>query len=212
MLAMVKIKICGLKRPQDIEFANALLPDYIGFVFAKGSKRYVSPERAVTLGSALSPKIKKVGVFTSSDVEQIALCAEKADLDVVQLHGMQSADFVKKLRARLGGVPIWYCLGAQEEITAFPELPVQVLVLDTQTEAGFGGTGTAFCWDKAKGLSGKYPLVLAGGLTAENVSRAVQTVQPFCVDVSSGVEQDGVKCFEKMKQFIYSVRSNENVK
>lgn len=199
-----KIKLCGLSRICDIEAANMLNPDYIGFVFFKNSSRYLSPEKASTLREKLSPEIKAVGVFVREDAEVVAGLLERGVVDMAQLHGGEDEEYIRHLR-KLTGKPLIkaFRVRTAEDIAAAEKCSADYVLLDS----GEGGTGSVFDW----GVLGrmKRPYFLAGGLTPENVGRAVREFHPFAVDVSSGIETGGWKDTEKMAAFAAAVRKEE---
>lgn len=199
-----KIKLCGLSRICDIEAANILNPDYIGFVFLKNSSRYLSPEKASTLREKLSPEIKAVGVFVREDAEIVAGLLERGVVDMAQLHGGEDEEYIRRLR-KLTGKPLIkaFRVRTAEDIAAAEKCSADYVLLDS----GEGGTGSVFDW----GVLGrmKRPYFLAGGLTPENVGRAVREFHPYAVDVSSGIETGGWKDTEKMAAFAAAVRKEE---
>lgn len=201
---MTRIKLCGLSRICDIETANRLNPEYIGFVFSKNSTRYVSSERAALLKERLSPGIKAVGVFVRENEEVVAGLLERGVIDMAQLHGGEDEAYIRRLR-ELTGKPLMkaFRVGTAMEIAAAEECSADYVLLDS----GEGGTGCVFDW----GLLGQIgrPYFLAGGLTPENVERAVRKFQSFAVDVSSGIETGGRKDSEKMAAFVAAVRKEE---
>lgn len=207
---MTRIKICGLTRMEDIDSVNRYQPEYIGFIFAPKSRRYVTPEKAKQLAAGLKCGIQSVGVFTQANVDEIIQIAESVPLNIVQLHGMQSEDMVQDLRNALPeGVQIWYCVAAKNGTVVFPELDhiVDLWLVDTAAGGSFGGTGKTFDWMKAKTFLQDRKIILAGGLNPENAAQAVSCLNPYAVDVSTGVETNGFKEEEKIKQFVTAVRN-----
>ena len=200
-----KIKFCGLRTTEDVEYVNELRPDYVGFVFAKGSKRMVTERQAELLKSALEPGIIKVGVFIREDPERIASLLHHGTIDYVQLHGGEDTEYIRKLR-ELTDHPIIqaFRVDTKEDLAAAEKSEADYILLDS----GIGGTGTAFNWELLKGFS--RPYFLAGGLSPENVREAIETLHPYVVDVSSGIETDGRKDPAKMEKFIDVVRSTES--
>lgn len=197
-----KIKICGLTRLEDIEVANALLPDYIGFVFWERSKRNVTKEQAKELKSRLDSRIKAVGVFVDAEIDFIADLVSCGIIDVAQLHGSEDEDYILQLRERLGGAEIIKAFNINK-IESFDEAEkssADHIMIDSGK-----GSGIAFDWSKLERL--ERPYFLAGGLSTENISEVLASIKPFAVDVSSGVETDGLKDASKMKRFVESVRS-----
>jgi phosphoribosylanthranilate isomerase len=201
---MTKIKLCGLTRPCDIEWANALMPDYIGFVFARKSRRCVSPETAKALREGLDAGIRAVGVFVNEAPEVVAALLNDGIVDVAQLHGGENADYIRTLR-KLTDRPLIqaFRVESRADLDRARRSSADHILLDN----GAGGTGTAFDWALLKEFD--RPYFLAGGLSPENVAQAVKAVHPFAVDVSSGIETDGVKDYKKMTAFVNAVRHEE---
>ncbi|KPU43597.1 N-(5'-phosphoribosyl)anthranilate isomerase [Oxobacter pfennigii] len=197
---MVKVKICGLKRSEDIKYVNALKPDYAGFVFAK-SKRQVTLSEAGELIANLNKGIKKVGVFVDEDIEKVKDASFALKLDIIQLHGNEPNEYIKKLN----GYEVWKAVSikSHEGIKRLKQYNADAILLDQ----GGGGTGISFDWDIIKGISVNTPIILAGGLNSQNVEDAIKTVKPYAVDVSSGVETDGFKDCSKIYDFIKKARS-----
>lgn len=197
----IKIKLCGMMRPSDIETANLLHPDYIGLVFAKNSRRYVSLERAKTLKELLHPEILAVGVFVDEEPETVAVLLSADVIDLAQLHGKEGEAYICGLR-KLTGKPIIKAFSVRDEtdIERACECSADFVLLD----AGDGGTGMAF--DRGLLVGMNRPYFLAGGLDASNVGDAVKRWQTYAVDVSSGIETDGLKDAGKMQAFVESVR------
>ena len=202
---MTKIKLCGLSRPCDIEAANQLKPDYIGFVFAPKSKRYVSAEKAAELKALLSPEIKAVGVFVREDPETVARLLNTGIIDIAQLHGGENEEYIRRLR-ELTDKPVIqaFRIDGEEDIAAAQASSADLVLLDS----GSGGTGTVFNWELIKHL--QRPYFLAGGLGPGNVKDAVQALKPYAVDVSSGIETDGVKDRAKIEQFVAAVKEESS--
>ncbi|WP_295363306.1 phosphoribosylanthranilate isomerase [uncultured Pseudoramibacter sp.] len=197
------IKLCGMMRPEDIETANALGPDFIGFVFAKKSKRAVTPDQAAALKAALDHKIKAVGVFVDEDPAVIAKLFADGVIDAAQLHGSETDDVVAQVKALTGGnCPVIQAVAMRGagDIPRAAASPADHILLDAKG----GGTGHPFNWDLAKAVS--RPYLLAGGLSPDNIAEALVTLHPWGVDVSSGIETDGRKDSEKMRRFVEQVR------
>lgn len=197
---MVKVKLCGLKRLCDIEWANEFCPDYTGFVFA-GRKRRVTDELAASLRHHLRPEIQVVGVFQNEDIRHIADLVTKGTIQLVQLHGSEDEAYIRKLRQVIS-VPVIqaFSLDGTEQLAAIGGSSADYVLLDH----GTGGTGQTFDWSLLPYIH--RPFFLAGGLRTENVKQAL-SYHPYAVDVSSGIETDGVKDYEKMKQFMAYARS-----
>lgn len=195
------MKFCGLTRSQDVEMANELKPDYVGFVFFPGSKRYISPERAGQLKRKLCPEIKAVGVFVNEELEIVADLLENGTIDMAQLHGKEDEAYIKKLR-QLTNRPILqaFRVDTEEDIRQAEQSTADFILLDS----GAGGTGITFDWNLLKHVS--CPYFLAGGLGVHNIKSALEMLHPFGVDVSSGIEENGVKDPIKMQMFAELVR------
>jgi len=200
---LVKVKICGLRRKEDIEYANELKPDYVGFVFAK-SKRQIEVEQALYLISFLDKEIKTVGVFVNEPVENALKIAQTLNLDVLQFHGDETQDYIDNFK----NFTVWKAIRIKdkEDLEKTKEFKVNSFVFDTLTKNEYGGTGKTFNWKVLKGMELNVPIILAGGLNENNVEEAIKIVDPYAVDVSSGVETEGYKDFKKLKSFIEKVR------
>lgn len=201
---MTKIKLCGLKRECDIQTANKLQPDYVGFVFAEKSSRCVSPEEAAVLKGKLRPEIKAVGVFVKECPKKVAELLKCGIIDVAQLHGGEDEAYIKALR-ELTDKPVIkaFRIEKRQDVLEAVKSSADMILLD----AGSGGTGTAFDWSLLAGI--ERPYFLAGGLDAGNVSAAIKQLAPYGVDVSSGIETEGLKDKEKMEAFVNAVRKDE---
>ena len=189
---MVKVKICGLSRAQDIAAVNRILPDYVGFVFAE-SRRKISVEKAAEFKEKLDPDVAAVGVFVDEEIEIIADIFKKGIIDIVQLHGGESDDYIKRLKENCG-CPV---IKAVRVDSILPDLPLEAdyLLFDSIV----AGSGQRLNWSLITGI--EKPFFLAGGLSAGNVKIAIEKTKPFAVDVSSGVETNGVKDSGKIRNF-----------
>lgn len=198
---MTKIKICGLRSLADIAIANELKPDYIGFVFASKSKRYLTPAQAKHLKSHLSDGILAVGVFVNAPLEEIRALASSDVIDIIQLHGQEDEAYLAALR-RLTKKPVLQAFRIERmaDIEKAAASSADFVLLDN----GPGGTGQRFDWSLAEKLD--RPFFLAGGLDGQNVSQAIRQARPYAVDTSSGVEENSCKDHEKAKQFISAAR------
>lgn len=201
---MTRIKLCGLTRPEDIAAANALQPEYIGFVFAAKSKRYVSWEIAAALKAQLSPEIKAVGVFVNEAPEAVAGLLNDGILDLAQLHGQEDETYIQRLR-KLTNKPLIQAFRVTDvaSLANAQKSPADLILLDS----GAGGTGTAFDWTVLDKFSRLY--FLAGGLDPDTVGNAVKRFHPYAVDVSSGIETAGKKDPAKMAAFVAAARKND---
>lgn len=201
---MAKIKICGLTQPRDIEYANELKPDYIGFVFAP-SKRQVSRETAAFLKDGLRREIQAVGVFVNEEIKNIAALCRRNVIDIIQLHGEEDAAYVKALGQAVPNPLIRAIrVQTQADLQNALTLDADYILFDAYKKGVPGGTGEAFNWDLATGFPN--PFFLAGGLNEENLEQAIRACSPYCVDVSSGAETDGKKDRQKMQRLIEIAR------
>ena len=198
---MTEVKICGMRRLEDIRYANELRPDMIGVVFWRPSKRYVSADDASELRSSLDTGIKPVGVFVDEDPRVVADIANRGIVDMVQLHGVEDEEYIHGLR-KLIDAPIirTFCVRSEEDLVKASESSADMVLLDNGK-----GTGQTFDWTLMRDLGRDF--ILSGGLSASNVGDAVRRFHPHAVDVSSAVETDGFKDRSKMEQFIDAVRS-----
>lgn len=198
---MTKIKICGLSRVSDIECVNQFHPDYVGFVFAR-SRRQVTKEHAITLRMSLDADIETVGVFVNELPQIVGQYAEDGIIDLVQLHGNEDETYINNLRYKTGALIIKaFSVGSKEDIKKANACSADYVLLDH----GAGGTGQVFDWSLLEGM--ERPYFLAGGLNQENVDRAIRTAHPYCLDISSGVETDGIKDSLKIEECIRRIRN-----
>lgn len=200
---MTKIKICGLTRQEDIDIVNEVLPDYIGFVFAE-SRRRVSPEEAAALKMRLDERIRAVGVFVNADIADIEALCRNSVIDLVQLHGDEDSDYIAALMKKIS-CPVIKAVRVQstQQVLDTAALPVDYLLLDTYKKDAYGGTGTVFDYKLIPKLD--KPFFLAGGLNAGNIKEAM-AASPYCLDISSGVETDGVKDGAKIREIVGTIR------
>lgn len=198
---MVKIKICGLSLLCDIEAVNEIKPEYIGFVFAE-SRRRVTPAQAEKLRTELSPDIMPVGVFVNETVEKIIPLIRNGIIDAVQLHGDETEKYIETLKS-LTDKPVIKAISVLKagDVQKWTDTCADYLLLDSKG----GGTGQSFDWDVIGEVHREF--FLAGGLNFENIQSAVLKTKPFAVDVSGGVETDGVKDREKIISIIRRVRN-----
>lgn len=197
---MTKIKLCGISRMDDITAVNQLQPEYIGFVFAKGSKRYVSAETAARLKEALAEGITTVGVFVNESVEKVAALLNEDIIDIAQLHGSEDDEYIRKLKSLSNKTIIKaFRIEKESDVENIESCIADYVLLDSGA-----GSGECFEWNLIKEI--KRPFFLAGGLNTKNVEKAVKDIRPFAVDVSSGIETDGIKDKDKMAAFVAMVR------
>ena len=206
----MKIKMCGLRRPDDIIYANEYLPDYIGFVFAE-SRRKVSGEEAKNLGAQLDPFIKKVGVFVNEPVRSLITISKQAGLDIIQLHGDEGEEYIKEVKHETGK-ELWKAVWVRmvKDIQEAQRLPADKLLLDSFSEESYGGTGKVMDFAVLDQADIRKPYFIAGGLTVENLPEILKKAEPYGIDISSGIETEGVKDREKMLKVIQCVRGGKD--
>ncbi|KNZ68352.1 Phosphoribosylanthranilate isomerase [Thermincola ferriacetica] len=200
---MVRVKICGITNPADAVAAASYGADAIGLVFATG-RRQVTIEKAREIANAVPPYVNIVGVFVDEAVGEVNRIIDWVGLDTVQLHGSESPEYCREVRAKVvKGIRVRE--GYLEELASYKGC-VSGFLLDTFVPGQPGGTGQTFDWSLAVHAKEYGPVILAGGLTPENVRKAIETTLPYGVDVSSGVETGGMKNQDKMRRFIEQVR------
>jgi phosphoribosylanthranilate isomerase len=197
----MKIKICGLSRLEDIEAVNQALPDYIGFVFAE-SRRRLDGETAKVLKAALSPEIKAVGVFVNNSVDEIVALAEKETIDLIQLHGDEDEKMIAELKKAVH-LPIIKAMRIHDA-SDIKKTNADYRLFDTYDASQYGGSGECFNWNLIADV--KENFFLAGGLNIDNIEEAINRVNPFGVDISSGVETDGKKDRGKIIKIVEKIR------
>lgn len=204
---MVRIKVCGITNLEDALAAVDLGADALGFIFFTGSRRYIDPGDARMIVSELPPFVSIVGVFVNQSLDEIKAVMESSGIDTVQLHGDESPEFCAMLPHRvIKAVRVKDSV----DIERVELYPVQAILFDKYSDDMYGGTGSSFDWGILRGLNTSKKIILSGGLTPENVSRAVGIVKPYGVDVSSGVEDyPGKKNHMKLRKFIEAVKDGD---
>ena len=196
---MAKVKICGLKEEEHVKSAVNAGATWIGFMFAE-SKRQITIQRAVELAKLIPSHIKKVGVFVNPTEQEVHAAVKAVDLDYVQYHGSENPTFITRL-----GYPSIKAISIRsyEDVKIASSYDVDYYLFDAPGTDYAGGSGHVFDWSLLEQLSiPKNRVILAGGLNSQNIARAIAQVEPFGVDVSSGVEKSGTKDSELIKQFI----------
>lgn len=191
---MAKIKICGLKRKEDIYYVNELKPDYIGFILTDGFRRRISVSLARELYSLLDKDIKTVGVFVNDDIEKINSAVDEGIIDMVQLHGQESPEYCKKIKAPV----IKYF--APPDFDNITDYDTEYYLFDSGT-----GSGKTFDWDKIP--QSEKPFFLAGGINKNNIKTAIDRINPYCIDLSSAVETNGVKDYNKINEIMECMKN-----
>jgi len=206
---MVRIKICGITNLEDAQLAAQLGADALGFIFYPQSLRAVAPDTARAIIAQLPPFVTSVGVFVDEEAAVVRDLAARVGLDWLQLHGQESPEYCRSLGRRvIKGFRIKDA-NSLAELAAY-DGAAQALLLDTYKKGQTGGTGESFDWRLAQDARQFGPIILAGGLTPDNVARAVEIAQPQAVDVASGVEATpGKKDVEKLRAFFSAVASSQ---
>ena len=203
-----RVKFCGITRSEDAEAASHLGVDAVGFVFYSRSPRAISAEVAAKVSKCLSPFVTKVGLFVNADPKVVRATLKLCKLDLLQFHGDETEGYCQQFN-----VPYMKAIRHQSQSATLAEIgsfgSSLGVLLDTYETGRYGGTGQAFDWDDIPKFN--HPLILAGGLTPDNVARAIRQVAPMAVDVSGGVEKaPGEKDFDKMVRFLEAVKSADN--
>nr|WP_275951034.1 phosphoribosylanthranilate isomerase [Desulfuromonas sp. AOP6] len=201
---IARVKICGITSGEDAQVAVRCGADALGFVFYPGSPRCVRPQDVKRIVAGLPPFVTTVGLFVNEEPGRVAKILDMCGLDVAQLHGDEAPATC--------ALPPYRVIKAfrvqdQSSLSILPAYDVSAFLLDSYVAGSYGGTGQRFNWDIAAEAASRYPVILAGGLTPENVAAAVERVRPYAVDVSSGVEcSPGRKDPDKVAAFVRSAK------
>lgn len=205
----VKIKLCGMMEQKDIDAANALKPDFVGYIFAPGRQRTITPDLAHSFTARLNKDITPVGVFKNNDSNDIITLARAKTIALIQLHGGEDEDFILSIKeaTQLPVIKAFGIAGAGDIIRA-NKSPADMVLLDTPG----GGTGLSFDHSLLSGMERDY--FMAGGLTPDNVTSVLNNLKgrlPYALDVSSGIETDGRKDVNKMIAFVKAVKETRKL-
>lgn len=205
-----KVKICGITNLEDARFASGAMVDFLGFIFTQESKRYINPEKAGAIINWVEGP-EKVGVFMNQPLDDVNVLSRFSGIDYVQLHGQETVEYCQLIEK-----PIIKVIHVNED-SSTKELQEQVdlysevakfFLFDSKLNGKYGGTGKTFDWSLLIDIAGDKPFFLAGGLKPENVTEAIEIVQPYAVDVNSGVEEEpGLKDFEKIERLMENLKS-----
>jgi phosphoribosylanthranilate isomerase len=210
-MTRVRVKICGIRSLEEASAAVNLGADALGFNFWPPSPRYITPWAARNIICQLPPLITCVGVFVNETAETIKDVVSQAGLNAVQLHGDESPEFCESL----GTMKVIKAIrvSADFDISSIKNYRVSAVLLDTKVAGNYGGTGQGFDWQVAREAKRFAPIILAGGITANNVADAIAMVRPMAVDVCSGVEAEpGRKDLNKLREFMEAVaRANDKI-
>ncbi len=214
-----KIKLCGMMRECDIDFANEAKPDYVGFIFAD-TRRKITPEQAITFRTKLSDDIMAVGVFVNENVDVVANIANSNAIDIIQLHGNEDEKYISLLKSKINNKKIFKAVRvfSPQQIVNAAGLDVDALLLDAYRKGVPGGTGECFNWElindafklaenkEKKGKICNKPYFMAGGIDITNYKEAM-SLNPYGLDISSGIETDGKKDRTKMIELVRRIRN-----
>lgn len=201
-----RIKFCGMTKQDDVQHAISLGVDALGFVFVQNSPRYITIDKAKDLFDLIPPFIIKVGLFMNSDVANVLSLINKLRFNLLQFHGEEDEQYCNQFNIPyLKAVPMNSVSSVSDYCAKYPS--ATGFILDSHASGQMGGSGEKFAWDSIPTNLNK-PIILAGGLTPENVAEAIRMVQPYAVDVSSGIEASkGIKDPAKMNKFVKEVRN-----
>ena len=201
----MRVKMCGMRTAAAARAAEEAGADYIGFIFARNSRRYVAPEMAQEIACALH-RVRTVGVFVDAPMSDVNAIADLVGLDYVQLHGHETAEMAKESQYPVIKA---YRYGNDFDADTANAYPAEMILVDSYVQGAAGGTGTAFHWQEAAREIARVtkPVLIAGGITAENVGKAASVFHPFGVDVSGGLEESGEKSETKIRAFMNAVRA-----
>lgn len=199
----MKIKFCGIRRIEDVMLMNEFMPDYAGFVFSQ-SRRQINLATAVMLSNMLHKKIKKVGVFVNERIEHVAQISHITGLDVIQLHGYEDEAYIENLKKLLIDKEFWKAVRVSSpcDVEKSAKISVDMLLLDSFSENQYGGTGYVADLSSIKKADLKREFFIAGGLNSQNINSIIDEIKPAGVDISTGIEVDGYKNKEKIKEIM----------
>ena len=205
----VKVKVCGMTSLKDALVAVELGADAVGFIFYKKSPRSVTMKTVREIVLELPPFVDTVGVFVDETAEQINKIADYCNLDIIQLHGDESPTFCKKIRRKVIKA---FRIKDMQSVKKLSSFQVSGFLLDTFSDNLHGGTGKVFDWNLALPAKKFGPVIMAGGLTPNNVQQAVRQIRPYGVDVCSGVESEhGIKDHKKVRAFLNNAKAGRKI-
>jgi len=208
----VKVKICGITSREQALAIAALDVDALGFVLYQKSPRYIAPEKIQSIVQGLPPFTKSVGVFVNEPLENLIAVMQKSGLDVAQLSGDESVDYCQRLTQNNVSWLRSFRIREPSDIDPIGLFPARYILLDAWSDNAYGGTGKTFDWNLVHRLSGQFEIILAGGINAENAEMAIRKVQPYGLDISSGVEDaPGIKSLDRVKILLDRIRSPRHV-
>lgn len=199
---MTRLKVCGIRRLEDVALLNDVKPDFAGFVFAD-SKRQITVEEAKILRQHLDKEIQTVGVFVDAEISFITTLVEEKIIDCIQLHGSEDNRYINTLKAKVKA-PIIKAIRVTSPEDAEKKTGADLILYDAYHKKLNGGTGETFNWNLLNGKNDNY--FLAGGLNSGNIQEVIQKLNPYAVDISSGVETDGYKDKAKLEEFVKKIQ------
>lgn len=199
---MTMLKVCGIRRLEDVALLNAVKPDFAGFVFVD-SKRQITVEEAKILRQHLDKEIQTVGVFVDAEISFITTLVEEKIIDCIQLHGSEDNRYINTLKAKVKA-PIIKAIRVTSPEDVEKKTGADLILYDAYHKQLNGGTGETFNWNLLNGKNDTY--FLAGGLNSGNIQEAIQQLNPYAVDISSGVETDGYKDKAKLVEFLKKIQ------
>ena len=201
----MRVKMCGMRSLAAARAARDAGADYIGFIFARESRRYITPKDARSICAAVDV-VKKAGVFVDTDPAEMNEIAAYCGLDYIQLHGHEPAETARRVERPV--IKAYRC-GDDFDADAANAYPAEIILVDSYAPGAAGGTGAAFAWEDAAREIARVtkPVLIAGGLTAENARAAIEIFHPFGLDVSGGLEENGEKSIAKIAVFMAAVRA-----
>jgi len=205
---MISVKICGITNISDARSAVEYGADVLGFIFYPGSQRYVPPEKAKEMIQRLPCEVIRVGVFVNQEIREVKEIARFCNLSLIQLHGDESPQYC----GQFSGFSLIKAISprTEAEILRLGDYPVGAILVDAYERGRYGGTGKTSDWRLAIKVKERHPLILSGGLNADNIREAIEAVRPPAVDINSGVEiSPGKKDDEKIRRIIGIVRETE---
>ncbi|MEQ9310424.1 MAG: phosphoribosylanthranilate isomerase [Balneolaceae bacterium] len=205
-----KIKICGITNLADARYASGAMADYLGFIFYDKSPRYIDPAEAGAIINWIEGP-EKVGVFVNQSLDDVNRITKESGLDLVQLHGNETLEYCQLIEKPIIKVihitPDYDLEELKAKVLLYSEV-AEFLLFDSKIDNQWGGTGKTFDWNILKGITGDKPFFLSGGLNPKNLKGAIETVHPFAVDISSGVEEEpGLKDYDKIEAVMNVVRN-----
>ena len=206
----VRVKICGITIPEQATAIAALNIDALGFILYKESPRYIKPDKIRSIINILPPFVKTVGVFVNESLENLRKIMLETGLDLAQLSGDESSNYCRQL-SELGINWIRaFRIRNSADLEQTSHFQTNFVLLDAWSDDAFGGTGKTFSWDLIDKLPNRFEIILAGGITIDNVANAIKTVQPYGIDISSGVEESpGIKSIEMVKTLLKQIKMSE---